>query len=233
MKNMSIDVIEMQPGTYRGWHLFFSIDRTARPLTIRPAAGGTVTFDDAGGTTHDGLFYPGWGGYTSHITFQGPFRITNYNIGDTGVIATAWAVDLTFDGFSVSGTLAGSATNAQNAHVVYISSDGSHRGGNLTFDDWTVNNTASNHRVSALQLYHTPQVHGLTALHWTVTGGYWGFVGRGDATGVDIEGWTISGTSGPAFDSEGPAGIVKNIHASNSGAPEILAPMVNGGGNVW
>ncbi len=30
MKDMSIDVIEMDPGTYHGWHLF--IDSTARPV---------------------------------------------------------------------------------------------------------------------------------------------------------------------------------------------------------
>jgi hypothetical protein len=63
--------------------------------------------------------------------------------------------------------------------------------------------------------------------------GYWAFVGRLDATAVDIEGWTISGTDGPSFDCEGPSGVVRNMHATGSGAPIIESPMVDGGGNVW
>jgi len=232
MKNMSIDVIEMQPGTYRGWHLSFDVDRTARPLTVRPAAGGSVVFDDAGGQTHQGLFYAGWSSYTSHITFQGPFQITNYSIGQTGLVSTAWVADLAFNGFTVRGTTAPS-TNGQTAWAVYVSSDGTHRGTNLTFNDWDVDNSGTSPTVNGMQLEHSPQAIGVTALRWTVKGGYWGFVGRADATGVDIEGWTISGTSGPSFDSEGPAGIVKNMHATTSGAPIIQSPMVNGGGNVW
>jgi hypothetical protein len=231
MKDMSVDVIEMQPGTYRGWHLWFDIDRTARPLTVRPAAGGTVIFDDAGGQTHQGLFYAGWSGYTSNITFQGPFQITNYSIGQTGLVSTDWAADLAFNGFTVRGTTAPS-TNGQTAWAVYVSSDGTHRGTNLTFNDWNVDSSQSDHKVSGLQLYHTPQAIRVTALRWKVTGGYWGFVGRGNATGVTIEGWTITHCI-VSFDSNGPAGVVKNMHASTSGSPTIMRPMVDGGGNVW
>jgi hypothetical protein len=230
MKNMSIDVIEMAPGTYRNWHIEINIDRTARPLTIRPARG-TVTFDGAGSSSHEGLITAGWSGYTSHITFDGPFQITNYKIGQTGLIITDWASYLTFNGFTVRGTTAPS-TNGLTAWAVYVSSDGSHHGSHLTFDYWNVDNSASSHKVSGLQLYHTPQATGVTALHWKVTGGYWGFVGRGNATGVKIEGWTISHCV-VSFDSNGPAGIVKDMHASTSGAPTIRKPMVDGGGNVW
>jgi hypothetical protein len=230
MKNMSIDVIEMEPGTYRGWHLFFDIDRTRRPLTVRPAHG-TVTFDNAGGGNPDGLLYPGWHGYTAHITFSGPFVIQNYKIEQTGLISTAWASHMAFNGFTVRGTTA-PTTNGETAYAVYVSSDGVHRGSYLTFDNWNVDNTKSDQKVSGLQLYHTPQAIGVTALHWRVTGGHWGFVGRGDATGVKIEYWTISGCI-VSFDSNGPAGIVKYVHASSSGAPTIRSPMVNGGGNTW
>jgi hypothetical protein len=230
MKDMSIDVIDMAPGTYHGWHLEFSINRTARPLTIRPARG-TVIFDGTGSSSHEGLITAGWSGYAAHITFSGPFQINNYTIGQTGLIITDWASYLTFDGFSVRGTKAPS-TNGQTAWAVYISSDGTHHGSHLTFDYWNVDSSASGHKVSGMQLYHTPQAAGVTALHWTVTGGFWGFVGRGNATGVTIEYWTIKNCT-VSFDSNGPAGVVKYVHASSSGGPTIRSPMVNGGGNTW
>jgi hypothetical protein len=230
MKDMSVDVIDMAPGTYHGWHLEFSINRTARPLTIRPARG-TVIFDGTGSSSHEGLITAGWSGYTAHIAFTGPFQINNYTIGQTGLIITDWASYLTFNGFSVRGTKAPS-TNGQTAWAVYISSDGTHHGSHLTFDYWNVDSSASGHKVSGMQLYHTPQAAGVTALHWTVTGGFWGFVGRGNATGVTIEYWTIKNCT-VSFDSNGPAGIVKYVHASSSGGPTIRSPMVNGGGNTW
>jgi hypothetical protein len=232
MKNMSIDVIEMTPGTYRGWHLSIDIDRTARPLTIRPVSGGTVAFDDTGGTTQEGLLYPGWHGYTSNITFQGPFQITNYTIGQTGLISTAWASQMAFNGFTVRGTTA-PTTNGQQAWAAYVSSDGIHRASDLTFDDWDVDNTGTSPTVNGLQLEHAPQADGVTALRWTVKGGRWAFVGRLDATAVDVEGWTISGVAYSSFDSEGPAGIVSNMHVTTSGPPIIDSPMVDGGGNSW
>jgi len=238
MKDMSIDVIEMAAGTYFGWHLFFDVDRTARPLTVRPAAGATVIFDDSGGETSDGLFYPGWSSYTSNITFQGPFQVTNYVIGQTGLVSTAWVANLTFNRFVVKGTTA-PTTNGQTAWAVYVSSDGTHRGSNLTFNDWNVDNSQSGHKVSGLQIYHTPQAVGISALRWTVTGGFWGIVGRGDATAVVIDGWTIGNTVYP-FDSDsgesgrGPAGTVSNMTSTGSAnAPIITSPMVDGGGNSW
>jgi hypothetical protein len=73
----------------------------------------------------------------------------------------------------------------------------------------------------------------VTALRWTVKGGRWAFVGRLDATAVDVEGWTISGVAYSSFDSEGPAGIVSNMNVTTSGPPIIDSPMVDGGGNTW
>jgi hypothetical protein len=234
MSDMSIDVIEISGGTYTNWHdVPINVDRTARPLLVEPVPGTTVTWTGNGGSG-DGLFYPGWSGFASHVTFQGPFQILNFSLGQTGLVSTAWASNMTFNGFTVRGTTAPS-TNGLTAWAVYISSDGTHRGSNLTFNNWNVDNTSSStgHEVNGMQLYHTPQAAGVTALGWTVKGGYWGFVGRYDATAVDIESWTISGTRGPSFDSEGPAGIVKDMHASTSGSPVIDSPMVDGGGNSW
>lgn len=242
MKDMTVDVIELQAGTYsgqNGWHaLAINVDRTARPLLIRPAAGAAVVWDGAGGQTGTaGLFYVGWSSKTAVIRFDpagtgGSFTITGYSIGQTGLISTAWCEDCQFNGFIVRNTTA-PTTNGQTAWALYLSSDGVHRGQRITANDWDVDNTGTSPTVNGMQLEHSPQNDGVTALRWNVKGGRWAFVGRLDATGLDIEGWTISGTSGPAFDSQGPAGVVKNMHATTSGAPIIQAPMVNSGGNIW
>ena len=231
-KDMTIDVIEMTGGTYTGWHdVAINVDRTARPLLIEPVPGSTVTWNGNAGAG-DGLFYPGWSSFTSHITFQGPFQITNFSIGQTGLISTAWVADMTFNGFTVRGTTA-PTTNGQTAWALYISSDGVHSGARITANDWNVDNTGTSPTVNGFQMEHGPQANGVTALRWIVTGGRWGAVGRVGGTGVDIEGWTITGANYSSFDFEGPAGIVKNMHAINSGPPIIDSPMVNGTGNIW
>jgi hypothetical protein len=233
MKDMTVDVIELQGGTYRGWHVDVgTVDRAARPLTVRPAQGAAVVFDASGDSNPDGLFYFGWNSYASYITFTGPFTVQNYHLGDTGVIWTGYVRNLTFNGFVLRNVTAPYSTNPSNAHSLYISSDGTHRGTNIVANDWNVDVSASGHRVTGLHMYHTPQAAGVTALRWTITGCYWGFVGRGDATSVAIDSWSISDCS-ISFDSSGPQGVVRNMRATNSGTPIIKSPMVDGGNNVW
>jgi len=230
MKNMSVDVIEIAPGTYRGWHLWFDIDRTARPLTIRPA-GGTVIFDGAGSSSHQGLFYPGWYHYTSHITFQGPFTVENYALGDTGLVSTAWVSHVAFNGFHTSGItgLAG----GQLSWTVYVSSDGVHSGSNITFDDWTVGPSA-NRNVGGLATYHNPNAHGLTALRWTISGASSAIATWGTASGIDIEDWTITGCKYAVSTDGVAAGVLKdNTSTGSTYSVILLSPMVNGPGNSW
>jgi hypothetical protein len=237
MKDMSVDVIEMQAGTYSGWNLVMNIDRISSPLIIRPASGATVIFDGTGDGSKDGPFYFGdsyVGGnyYASNITFDGSngiFRIQNYTIGATGLVWMQYVHNITMNNFQVR-NITGEA-GGMTSHVIYVSTDGIHAPTNLTFNNWGVQLTGQ--LVSALQIYHTPApAQGVTALNWAVSGCHWGFVGRYAATNVDIEGWTISNCA-ISFDSQGPAGTVKNMHATTSGNPTIQLPMIDGGGNVW
>ena len=78
MNDMSVDVIEMTAGTYRGWHLGAStgglvVNRAARPLLVRPAPGAAVVWDDTGGTSGDSFLH--WllnvaSEVTNYITFD-------------------------------------------------------------------------------------------------------------------------------------------------------------------
>jgi hypothetical protein len=236
--NMNIDTIEIANGTYPWTDCNLNVDRSARPLLVRPAAGATVTFDGTGLGSGDGVFYPGWsGGYGSYMTFAGlvggvqKFVIQNYNIGQTGLIHSGYISHCEFSGFKVR-TCTGAA-GGMTSHCLYISSDGTHAADHVTANDWNVQPDVTNRTLTALQLYHPPQVNTFTALRWNASYVHWGFVGRYSATAVDIESWTIDHAVIP-FDSQGPAGTVKNMTSTNSdNAPIINSPMVDGGGNSW
>lgn len=68
--DMTVDEIRLASGSYTWQAVDISMDRTARPLTIRPALGATVNF--VGPATTDGsIFDLGGTGYAKWITFDG------------------------------------------------------------------------------------------------------------------------------------------------------------------
>jgi hypothetical protein len=241
MADTSVDVIEIADGTYSGWHIggsgqpAFTINRSGHPLLVRPAAGATVIFDGAGVPSGDGWFYAGrWTTQSAPVgsfTFQGPFVIQNYALGQQGLVSTYWAEHVAFSGFATRGItgLSGGSTSWQ----VYVSSDGIHRGSDLTFDDWTVAATPGKN-ASGLQTYHDPQASGVHAVGWTIDAPHIAILSWGDATGVDVEGWRITNADYPVSTDGVAAGILRNNSATGSMyAPIIKAPFVDGGGNSW
>lgn len=252
--DLTNDVIEMANGTYAWTDVAININRSSRPLIIRPASGATVTFDGTGLGSGTGVFYIGAdssnGGNTglaSYITFAGlvggvqQFVIQNYTIGQTGLIYTQWISHVEISGFKVR-TCHGIAATS---HCLYISSDGSHAPDHVIANDWDVDPDAGSRNITGLQLYHPPQVLTFTALRWTINRAFWGFVGRYSATGVTIANWTVtntgkfdssSGNTGIVFDCQGPAGTVSNMTSTGSPAGTnhiVQSPMVEGSGNSW
>jgi hypothetical protein len=240
MADMSVDVIEIQTGTYTGWHIggsgqpAFTVLRT-RPLVIRPAAGATVIFDGTGVPSGDGWFYAGrWTAQAAPVggfTFEGPFIIQNYALGQQGLVSTYWAQGVAFNRFQTRGItgLAGGSTSWQ----VYVSSDGVHRGTDLQFDDWTVAPTPGGN-VSGFQTYHNPQADGVRASGWSIAGPHIAVLSWGDARGVEIDGWTITGCGYPVSTDGVAQGVLRSNTATGcSYAPIIKAPFVDGGGNTW
>jgi hypothetical protein len=143
--NMNIDTIEMAAGTYKwptlGLTTRYTVNRSSRPLLVRPAAGATVIWDGTG-IGGDGWFYCGdWttGGSSiaSYLTFDpagtgGSFNLQNYTLGQHGLVQTEWTSHCTFNGFNVTGCTGQGGTS----WCIYVSSDGTHRGDNLTFRNW-------------------------------------------------------------------------------------------------
>ena len=244
MKDMTVDVIELEAGTYKGWHLGASggvvISRAARPLLVRPAPGAAVVWDDTGGTSGDAWFYVGSWNVASHvtdyITFDpagtgGSFTIQNYALGQQGLVSTFWVDHVAFNGFHTRGItgLAGGSTS----WTVYVSSDGLHRSSSIVVNDWDVGPSAGKN-VSGLQTYHDPQIQGVSAARWKIDGSHIAVLSWGDASRVDIEGWTITNCDYAVSTDGVAAGILKNNTATGStNAPIIKAPFVDGGGNSW
>jgi hypothetical protein len=239
---MTVDVIEMAGGTYSGWHVQINVDRSSRPLTIRPQPNAAVVWDDTGGVTLSGLFYFGAASRTGHITIDaagtgGSFRIQNYTITDTGLVWTGYV-----DNFAMNGVTVRNCANPAslyNGHCVYVSSDGVHRGYAITFNDW--NAVSGDGRINNFQVSHTPGANLVTARRWVTDGGYFGATIGFDATTVLIDGWTMAhhttpvsvGTVWELDPPQTPTGSVTNCHATNCGQPLITAPFIDGGGNVW
>jgi hypothetical protein len=235
MKDMTIDVIEMRAGIYPSWHLYFDVNRT-RPLLVRPAAGADVVWDGGGGSSGDGVFYAGYHGFTSHIRFDpagtgGSFTIANYSLGQQGLVCTFWVDDVAFNGFYTRGItgLAGGSLS----WTVYVSSDGVHRGSNIRANDWYVSASA-NRNVGGLQTYHNPQATNITAFRWRIDGASSAMTLYGDATGIDVEGWTISNSEYAVYSDGVAAGILRNNTSTGSTTPPVIrAPLIDGGGNSW
>jgi len=243
MNDLTVDVIELQAGTYRGWHLGASggvvISRAANPLLVRPAPGAAVVWDDTGGTSGDAWFYVGsWNvaAYpTSWITFDpagsgGSFTIQNYDLGQQGLVSTFWADHVAFNGFRTRGITGD--PGGQTSWQVYVSSDGVHSASNLTFNGWNVAASAGKN-VSGFQTYHNPQVRGVVAHGWTITGAHIAILSWGTATDVDIRDWAITYCD-YAVSTDGVAqGLLQsNVSAGSTYSPIIRAPFVSSG-NSW
>lgn len=249
MADMTIDVIEMAAGTYVHWNLWFNIDRTSRPLLIRPAAGAAVVFSGSP-VNGSGLLYPGWISKTAYITFDpagtgGSFEINGYGINSTALVAPAWVDHFAANGFLVRNCTASAGASASpwQQWVVYSSGVvGTGSSNASTFNDWEVHleDDPYGYVQGAVVAGYIPTT-GVTMLRWKVTASaahkpnYACYAEHVSASvaGVDVESWTITNCNFPFTANAGVAGTVKNMTSTGCGAPSIGSPFVDGGGNSW
>lgn len=234
--DMSVDVIRLGAGTYAWRNLSIDVDRTARPLTIYPS--GDVIFDGTGG---GGFIQFGGASKAAYITLDptgGSFRLQYYALTDTGIIWTGYVDHLTANRFVVR-HCSDTAQNGSNTHCVYVSTDGTHRGQDITFNDW--DHISGDGFINNFQVSHTPGAIRVTAKGWKTDGGQYGATIGYDATVVLIDGWTLHnnlrpisvGTVWELDPPQTPSGTVRNCVATNCGPPLITAPFTDGGGNTW
>ncbi len=233
---MTIDVIELSAGTYHFSVTYVNVDRTARPLTVRPVSGAAVTFngDVAGG----GQFYFGLGGVAKYITFSFTgVTFTNYTIGDTGVVWMGNVDHITFNGPTVQ-NIVSNGSGSIYSWALYLSIDAGVSPTNVTANNWNVQGTNKN--ISALQVGHPPSVmSNITTNGWTVNNVAISIYAYSTVGNYLVDGWTITNSIRPdrpytVFFGTSVTGVYSNMHFTNSGlALESQGGMTNGGGNTF
>lgn len=137
MKDMTVDVIEMGAGTYHfAGQMMINIDRSSRPLTVRPATGATVIFKGDGSGADWGQFYFGRGGQAAYITMQG-FIFDGYTLAGTAVVWVGNAHHITLNNMTVRNTTAAAGRQIY-IWALYLSYDAGVSAQNITADNWTV-----------------------------------------------------------------------------------------------
>jgi len=233
--DMTIDVIEMQGGTYQDWHdCAINVDRSARPLLIRPAPGAAVVWDGTTDASADGVFYIGTSSLAAYITFDpagtgGSFTIQNYTIGQTGLVYTNRVSHLTINGFRCVGNKASTA-NGSTRWAVYISSDGSHRSNDIVMEDWV--SVSGDAYMNHLQVQGSYNVDRATFRRWRTSGGNYGAYLAGDATAVVLDDWVMFGHTYVGIEVDGAAVTLRDC-ASDATCKENIydTSVTDGGGN--
>ena len=242
---MGIDAIEMVGGTYRWDNVSIGVDRTARPLTVRPAADGTVTFAGNGSTTGSGILNFGATAAAKWITFDGVapggFTFDSVSLAQVGVLSIRSSDHLTLRNMTFRNLVRDTAwaPKAYTSWAAYISTAGGRANSNLTLDHWTMTAPAVRRGVSFIQTDSSTATN--TSIHltnMTVTGADYAFYGGVPATDLVLDNWTIvdCGENGSSvrFANGSESGRYSNLHATTS--DRLLnqsAGMVNGGGVVW
>lgn len=164
--NLSYDVIEVTSGTTTWQDVQINVDRTANPLTIRPALGATVTC--VGPATSSGqIFGYGQTVMTRHITFDGRPGGTGTGSGwifdgialaQSGIFEPRGATDctwkyLTFQNLARDYAVSGTA--AYKSYCFYISAAGAGNCDNLVIDNCWFKAPAVYRDISCLQIAST------------------------------------------------------------------------------
>jgi hypothetical protein len=242
--DMTVDVIEMQAGTYHNWRAADLPDRTGHPLTIRPAAGATVTFDAAA----DGDYGDRAFGLqnASYITFDGSpgrFVFQHYLLAQDGMFLLINASHITVKNVTFSNIAANSISNAQSSHLFYVSHGVSY----LDIENITASHLqasdepGASYGLNGIQLYTAgtaPAIHDVTIKNVSIADVGWGIVVRNGTTNLSVDGLAVTdgGHGVPAaidFGS-GNTGTVTNSSTTQSvGTPAILGAVVDCGGNSF
>lgn len=161
--NMSIDVIELTSGTYTWQDVHIDVDRTARPLTIRPALGATCNFVGPATTTGIILSFghvtmakyitldgrPGGTGTGSGLIFK------DLELAQSGVIEVRGSDHLTFQYLTfqnLARDYAVSGTGEHKSYCFYISGAGAGNNDNLVLDNCWFKAPAVYRDISCLQI---------------------------------------------------------------------------------
>ena len=233
--DMSVDVITFAGGTYRWDSVEIGVDRTARPLVIRPAAGATVTFVGNGATT-DGIIKLGSSVTARYITIDG-FTFDGISLSACGVFEIRGTSHVTLRNMTFRNLKRdpawGNPSQPYKSWAGYISGNNS----NLTLDYWNVIGSGRSVH-SAIQIddesHPGSRESSIHLTNITVSNVDYAFYENLPTTDLVLDGWTITnaGQAGWAINFHQSSGTFRNLHGfgGSGGIATGGSGMVNGGG---
>lgn len=251
--DMTIDVIELTSGTYTWQDVHVDTDRTARPLTIRPALGATCNF--VGPATTTGIVFSfGHVSFARHITMDGRpggtgdgsgFIFKDMDIPQAGVIECRGATDCTFKYLTfqnLSRDLSGGATPAAyKSWCFYISGAGAGNCDDIIVDNCWFKAPAVYRDYSGIQVASSGS-HGTVTISNVreMTNYHYAFAADVPITNLVLENWvmtdcgrTANASSIRILSGTDVDGSYTNIDATLS-EPFVnagIGTMTDGGGN--
>lgn len=226
--NMNYDVVEFRAGTYNTGLMEINVDRTTRPLVVRPAIGAQPVFTNS-------QFWFGRGGVSAFLDFEFTGVTFDRNaLGDTGIVWMGNVHDMKFNGPTVTNASC-IGSGSIYSWALYLSIDNNVSPRNVVADDWVIRGV--NRATSALQVGHPPSVmSNITTRRWTVDSVAIAIYAYGTVGGYTVSDWTVTNSVRPdrpytVFFGSTVTGSYSNLHV-NSGL-ESQGGMTDGGGNVW
>lgn len=206
--NLNIDVIEFTSGTYSIQDMQINVDRSSRPLTLRPAPGATLNW--VGPATSSGqIIGLGQSVWTKHVTLDGRpggvgstsgWIFKDIALAQSGVIEPRGTANCTFKYLTfqnLSRDLAVPGTAAFKAYCFYISGAGSGSAGNtdLLIDHCWFKAPAVNRDVSCIQLASSGVHSNISITNvMEMTNYHYGFVCDVEVTNILLDTWVMTNT---------------------------------------
>lgn len=239
------DIIELEDGDYDWQDVEINVDRTARPLTIRPALGATVNFVGPG--TESGIIFSlGTTSLAKYITFDGhdsagggAMVFRDFELAQSGVFELRGTRNCTFRNltFDNIGRHAGFSDQPYKSWLFYIS-DADGVGGNqdLIIEDLLALAPAVNRDISLIQIASSGSHSNITIRRIEATEYHYVFYDERPTTNIVLNDWTItdSGHSPGPFSirftgAVAQSGSYSNIVATGS---DPYADAHSGGGTI-
>jgi hypothetical protein len=243
--DMSLDAIELAAGPYSWQDVRINVDRTARPLTIRPVAGAVVNFVGPA-TTSGKLFILGSTSLAKYVTFDGSpgamvFR--DFALAQSGVFEPMGTDHCTFKSLTFQNIARDAAYSDQpyKSWCFYISGAGAGGNDHLLIDNCAFKAPAASRGISAIQIASSGSHGEITITNVTEMTNYdYALYAERPISALTLDAWTMTNTGNhptPAsirFTAASVNGTYRNIHATSSD-PLVNAStgtMANGGGNT-
>lgn len=206
--DMTINVIELAAGNYNWQAVVVPTDRTARPLTIRPALGATLNF--IGPASSNGIIFQiGDGTHTPKwITFDGHDRLgggawvfKDFLLAQSGVFEPRGSDHITLRNLTFQNLDrdAGFTTNPNQSWIMYASGAGTGFNDNLVVENCLLSAPATSKNISAFAIQSSGTFGTVTIRNITGMTNYdFGLYCERQIANIDVHDWTMVNVRDPA-----------------------------------